>query len=429
MRIIQLFHQNKLSYNLFKCEHIFDGSNKNLDILFENVYDYCSASRLLEKEGYVLYMPESIERYKRMYTLFRDGVVTHIHLHREVAWHGLRVFNKKNIFSHAKMQAPSIFVPSAEDQLLIHVAHIVFENMVISNHARHLISTLLSDQINWNHVQSILKKERWGAAFDHVVFSVKNKQQPRMGILVTSFVKKVIVTPSSWFPLSCKFISIVLRTLSFRRNGCLIAFVGVNGSGKTTLTKNVLTAYFPLSRTVNGQVGYYFGWMPFSPLSKMVSNRLTKKNKHLFKEMSEKKKGFFVRETFFFFNYLEYLSRYLIVVRPQLVRNKLVVTDRYFYDLYGQYHSAAESWILPLLLRLYPQPDYLFVLDADIPSLRRRGKFGGQRTVKDTADLEGQRKRYSLIGKKFHGIVLDTARPMEKNIDDVICRSWASLVR
>ena len=96
MRIFCLFRQHHLSYNLFKCEHIFEGANKNLDILFETTRDYATASHLLEKEGYVLYLPERIEKYKKMYTLFRDGVATRIHLHREIAWHGIGLFRCKD---------------------------------------------------------------------------------------------------------------------------------------------------------------------------------------------------------------------------------------------------------------------------------------------------------------------------------------------
>ena len=39
MKVINLFGDNKLNYILFKCEHIFNGENKNLDIIFETNKD------------------------------------------------------------------------------------------------------------------------------------------------------------------------------------------------------------------------------------------------------------------------------------------------------------------------------------------------------------------------------------------------------
>ena len=429
MRIIRLFHQNHLSYNLFKCEHIFEGAHKNLDILFEKFSDYRSASKLLEKEGYVLYLPESVEKYKKMYILFRAGIVTRIHLHRAVAWHGLCVLDKKFIFSHARMPAPSIFVPSPEDQLLIHVAHVVFENLEISDMAARLIRDLVHSPLDWHYLHGILKKEKWRQPFDHVVSSVRANTQPQKNQLILHFVKKAAMTPSSWLTLVKKGFSIFFRKMSLHRKGCLIALVGVNGSGKTTLMRKLLTAYFPLSRTVNGQSGYYFGWVPFSPVSKIVSHQFKKKGRSVFKEMNvegRRKLGLF-QEAFFLYNFFEYATRYFFFVWPQLRRKMLVVTDRYFYDFYGQYSSAASSRILPLLLQLYPKPDCLFVLDTDVEMLMSRGKFGERRSVKSAEDLEGQRRRYLFLSKQLGGVVIHSSG-ISANVKTIIDRSWKKLV-
>ena len=47
---IALFNHELLIYNLFKCEHVLNGQNKNLDILFETTEDYKQAATILEKE-------------------------------------------------------------------------------------------------------------------------------------------------------------------------------------------------------------------------------------------------------------------------------------------------------------------------------------------------------------------------------------------
>ena len=88
-RIVTLFKLQNLSYNLFKCEHIFSGENKNLDILFHTTEDYNKASQILEKEKYILYMSEKVEKYKKMYLKLNNETLTKIHLHREIAWNGV----------------------------------------------------------------------------------------------------------------------------------------------------------------------------------------------------------------------------------------------------------------------------------------------------------------------------------------------------
>jgi thymidylate kinase len=423
-RMIGLFNKAKLSYNLFKCEHIFEGSNKNLDILFETRSGYDKASRLLERQGYVLYLSEHVEKYKRMYALFEAGAVTRIHLHREIAWHGLIVLDKNQVFLRARMLSSAIKVPSPEDQLLIHVAHILFENFVINRYAGYLINKLLLGKINFLYVNRILNEEGWQNSFYYVVTLVKKNQQPRKNKIVMTILKKVVITPSSWIPLIKKISGMVLRKVDIRRRGVLIALVGVNGAGKSTLSRKTLDSYKPLSRTVNGQHGYYFGWKPFLNVTKVISSKLKRRKKKVFQELNKPSSFSWYHEAFFIYNYIEYLLRYIILIWPQLRNRKLVICDRYFYDLYGQYTHAPKSLVLWLLFYLYPRPDFLFILDADLNILLKRGKVGEQRVVKHTKDLEGQRKRYEYLRRRFRGTYLDTSKPVLENVQLIIDRSW-----
>src|SRR3989338_2968124 len=73
MDILELFKNQNSSYILFKCDHIFQGKNKNVDILFETDKDYYLARQILQKEGFVCRLSEKIEKYKSMYTgLYKD---------------------------------------------------------------------------------------------------------------------------------------------------------------------------------------------------------------------------------------------------------------------------------------------------------------------------------------------------------------------
>ena len=132
LKIIDLFNKNRLKYNLFKCEKIFEGNNSNLDILFKDDIDYKRASLILEKNDFKLYLPEKVERYKKMYVKVIENKLCSIHLHREIAWHGIKILNKQDIFLNQKKENGIIFIPSKEDSLLIHIAHVLFENFKIN---------------------------------------------------------------------------------------------------------------------------------------------------------------------------------------------------------------------------------------------------------------------------------------------------------
>ena len=67
MNILKLFKNNQLSSILFKCDHIFESHNKNVDILFKTDEEYRQAAQLLHQQGFVVRLSEQVERYKTMY--------------------------------------------------------------------------------------------------------------------------------------------------------------------------------------------------------------------------------------------------------------------------------------------------------------------------------------------------------------------------
>jgi len=438
--IIELFHQNKIEFILFKCEHILSGKNKNLDLLFKTKEGYDKASILLENNGFVLYLSEKVEKYKKMYVKFSTEEYTRIHLHREISWHGLIVIDKKDIFYNCKKIDPYFVLPSNEDQLIIHAAHCIFENLIFKDYQMERIRELLGKKLNKNYINERLNHYGWKKEFHHVVNCVNKNKQPKKSKLILKFITHSIKKPNSWTPILLKLKNIIFRKINLRRKGCLISLIGVNGSGKTTLANEVLKAYRPLTDSVSGQKGYYFGWVPFTPWAKFLSNKLKKNYVKLFREINETKKikrNIIKDEIFFICNYIEYLIRYLFVIYPQLRKNKLVVTDRYFYDLYGQYNNSEKSSFLPKLLLYFPKPDYTFVLDAPLDSIIKRDKNTKVmhkdvkkdkiRTVHDRDYLLKQKRRYDFILKKIKANLIDTNEKLIINKRKIIKFSWKTI--
>ncbi len=440
-QIVKTFYSNNLRYNLFKCEHIFKGINANLDVVFLTKQDYDKSSKILEKRGYILYMPESIEKYKRMYVNVEDNELFAIHLHREIAWHNLKILNKLDIFNRQKQQDDIIFIPSDEDSLIIHAAHIIFEDYKIKDHERKIINSLIEKKLDWSYINEVVNKAGFKKTFDYIIKNVKKNKQPKKNVLLVQFIEKAIFTPMSWFSLKLKIIKYILRKINPKRKGCLIALIGVNGSGKTTLTRKTLEKYRPITNFFNGQFGYYFGWEPFSFYAKAVSKLLKKKNKEIFNEMNYKniekpQKVSLFKEFIFIYNYFEYLWRYLFLIYPKLRKNKLVITDRYFYDIYGQYNYSQKSVIIKLLFSIYPRPNCLFVLNANAKTVRTRGtdtrvfskiKKSAKREKIDIRILQSQIDRYLYLKNHFKAILINTEKNIDDNIKQIIQTSWRKL--
>lgn len=446
MKIIALFRENHLSYNLFKCEHIFEGKNKNLDVLFETEQDYLKAAQLLEQERFRLYFSERLEKYKKMYVQFEGNLPLAVHLHREVAWHGLKALDKKPIFARQISLAPGITVPSAEDSLLIHSGHILFENFKIKDRERELISTILNrGDLNWDYIQTQLQRNGWEKSFYILLKKIKSGKELEKKEVFFHLGRRVLSKPKDFITLVQKIMRKVILKLNPKRKGTLIALIGVNGAGKTTLTNKLIETYRPFTELIGKEIsGYYYGWVPFSPLAKLGTKLFRKRD--TFKEVSktdQNKKFNLFQEGLFLYNYLDYLLRYFFRIYPLLRKDKIIITDRYFYDLYGQYPYAERSLGINLLMKLFPKPDYLFVLEANTNRIMNREKANRdysdprngdkeinveKRGVKSKDCLESQIRRYRRLSTLFRGKIINTEKKQTDNLKEIIGESWKRVV-
>lgn len=435
--VLELFHRHDIKYLLFKCEHIFAGENKNLDILFETNSAYKEAARLLKLEGFVIRLSERIEKYKTLYFRFRNGVPCSIHLHREIAWHGMRALDKELVFRRQRKISQLISVPSREDSLLIHAGHVLFENFRITNKEQEVFALLRSPTIGRNYLKRQLRKNHWEQGFWEVLRTARTTQPLPPQKVLLLWLLKLSQEPSTFLYLLKKGARRLLRSVPLGRTGCLIACIGVNGSGKSTLSRKVLEAYTPCTEHLGKkQHYYYYGWEPRFFLTRIGSRFLQKKKKALFKNvvLGRKVRKFdFFQEILFLYLTFEYYYRYLVDIKPKLQKNILVVTDRYFYDIYGQYPYAVHSKILPLLIKYFPRPDATFCLTAPASELQQRPKTDRnagrqiielERTVLPKEYLQKQQRNYEALARIVPLQQLNTDESINKTCQKVVDRTW-----
>ncbi len=444
--VLSLFRKNQVRYNLFKCEHIFEGVRKNVDILFPTINDYKRAGKLLTQHGFILYLPESVEEYKEMYVKVIGGKLTAIHLHREIAWHGVIALNKESIFNREQKVNSLITIPSAADALLIHIAHIAFENMKIREKEFKLLENYLSKltKEDRQYIEQKVKQEKWRKMFHYIRSCYQKRLQPHKPTLFKGVLKKSMCSARTIFSLARKALAIFKRNVSWQRKGCLIALIGVNGTGKTTAVQETLKQYEKITSFFNDQKGVYLGWDPILPFTKVISRVLKKRNKKLVtpeSQLKAKEKPSSFQEILFIYNYIEFSAKYYLKIHPLLRRNKLVITDRYFYDLFCQFHSARKSKVLPFLFRISPKPDFTFILDAPVSVIQKRKKEYNpltakkktkERKVHPKAELEMQQQRYYKLHrqKNLQPIeILTTNQEIERNSQIIIEKTWKKIAK
>ena len=435
MEILELFNQHQLSYLLFKCEHIFAGENKNLDILFEKEEHYNQAAKILQQQGFVLRLSEKIEKYKQMFTRYKDEKISSIHLHRQVAWHGLVALDKAPLFAHRKIVNPLIVIPSQEDSLLIHAAHILFENFKRSSKEEAVFQAAPAEQLDWKYIHQQTKKYHWKAGFRRVLTNAR----PLTFLEISQFWTTKMIHEPSFYYLKKMLLALRHKLLPPQKS-MLLALIGVNGTGKSTLSKKTLQEYLPITSHLGyKQAYYYFGWSPRFLLTKLMSKRNQQKNKALFQEtvLQQKVKIFDLKqELLFCYIFLEYYYRYRVDIKPKLKQGYLIITDRYFYDIFGQYPYSRRSIILPFLLKLFPAPTKTFLLQARITEIQKRKKTEKnkeevsttERTMLPESYLLQQEKNYQLLAAKMPLCTLDTEQDFDKNIASIIERTWRMLL-
>ncbi len=450
MNVINLFYKNKLNYVLFKCEHIFEGEKKNLDIIFESKEEYHQAAQLLEQNGFVLRFSEKFEKYKFMHCKLIGKEMFSVHLHREIAWHGIKALDKKAVFKRKQEVAPGIFIPSKEDSILIHAGHVLFENFKVTKKEKVWLDLINENNIEVKYIKKQLKKNGWKKGFKEVIkINQEGNTKLKKSKIVYWWFKKIMFEPLTGLYLGRKLMRILLRYPKLKRKGYLVSFIGTNGTGKSTITKELLSDYSEVTKHlgIKGQY-YYYGWNPTFFLTKFISGYLKKRDKKLFQEtvlkeiseknISDKNEKFSIKqETLLLYQFIEFYYRYLIQIKPKLNKNDLVITDRYFYDLYGQYPYVKRSLIFPLLIKLFPKPDFTFLLDAKPEELQKRGKTNKrnqekiekiEREVLPLEYLHKQRENYFKLTKVIKIQIINTENNSKENINEIIDQIWKEMV-
>lgn len=422
-RIVQLLADQGISYVLLRYPHLVPRDIPDIDLLIETTEQYRSVQELLAKEGY---LPLTNEKLRTFFSKKVGDTLILIDVYQEVSWWGWVVMDKKQVFQRKREVQPLIVVPAVEDELLIYVGQGIFKNRRLDEHKAQVVRTLLQDQLDDNYLNRQLTSYGWKWAFDRAIHIV----QKSTGLVSFSniFVGQAFFRALMQAPLSRS--PIFLRSLRYafrrsKRKATVICLLGPDGSGKSTLSQ-WLAARYPLFLQKFNVTSrqHYFGWDPFLPTTKIVSQLFKKKNYSIVSESNKKTSSFsLTQELLFSYYYIEYLSKYYIQIFPYRWKKEVIIVDRYFYDLAVHYRYAEQSLLLPLLLQLYPQPDFTFLLDAPVETLQKR------KPEMDKDTLTEHRKRYITLQSRIPVTVLLTKISKEESGEIIINASWKNVLQ
>jgi thymidylate kinase len=201
--------------------------------------------------------------------------------------------------------------------------------------------------------------------------------------------------------------------LNFRKNGVLICFVGIDGSGKTS---HALALHKEFSnRNINSvYVRPRYALLRFVPSVLRRRVQLDSSfSPRLITISSGNRKALKIRRflkvplTAMLFAYA--FLTYFLCIRP-LLRNSIVVCDRYFFDLF--YNLWGDSSLA--LVRMLPSPDAAFVFD--VPVAVGFSRMHSEDDKRISQEYYNKLRRWYLrLARQEKFIVVDSSSDFERN--------------
>ena len=196
-----------------------------------------------------------------------------------------------------------------------------------------------------------------------------------------------------------------------RPTGGWIAFMGPDGCGKSSVIEAITAEFAPAFREVDR-----FHMHP-KFLRRSTGGKALVTDPHGLPPRS-----LLTSIAKVFYYVADYLLGYWLRIRPAIIRTKLVVFDRYFYDLlvdHKRVRYGGPAWMLTLAGKLVPRPELVILLNAPAEVLwSRKQEVPFEEVVR-------QQKNYCELAERLQStVIIDASQPLP----DVILQTAEAII-
>ena len=319
---------------------------------------------------------------------------------------------------------------------MVYLAQALFKNWSLNEYKSKVVRTLLQSKLDLAYISNQTRQYGWDKAGQYLLDRIeKTTGQKNIEIIIPKIILVSNLLPTFFHQKGLERISFLKKVLSYPlraikqyKTPLRICLLGPDGSGKSTIVNRMTRRYeeFYAKFDVNAKQ-LYFGWELFLPTSKIISRILQKKKVKIVEKMNQaspKHKFNMFQELLLSYYFLEYLGRYYWKIPLLSSKRSLIILDRYFYDIYVHYRYAQRSVLFKLWLKMYPQPNFIFLLNPPIETLLAR---------KNDLTLDQATEHHNAYQKlaTFLPLVsIDTSKWNEEETEDFILnQSWKKIVQ
>lgn len=294
----------------------------------------------------------------------------HIDISETIEWHFLPYADTAAIFSRRQWNG-IVNIPSAIDELYLNLTtRLLYQRVVREKHREQWRGALPSmdkagfSQLVESQLPSSASEQYAKALFSESWEDVENLSgKLRRGVIAQCLSKRLSETVGRSFSFAFR---------QFRRlicpPGLFIVFEGADGVGKSTVLDRIMPALSELGSLAPPLV---FHWKPVRRSIRMGAGGEPCPQDPRSKGLRQPLIGL----VFLVYHWLGFWGGYLRHVLPQRARNRVVVADRYAYDVWldpTRFRLQLPEWTLKCFCATVPRPDVVVALVADVARIRER---------------------------------------------------------
>lgn len=397
-----------------------------------------SAVKALVEKGWEIYDSGLFHPCKRSVVLFVEGELLKLDLHGRLVDNGLVYLPNAALFERAKLSDTGFLIPDDEGWTVHVLLHVILGKTTVPEKLRAGLEQRHGNGLDRGRMRNMAASYGLDKILDAAFDGIVEKRRYDDSALIAGLKRRARLrlhrSPgnlcrSAWLAVVWP----VGQALGWRP-GLLIAFIGPDGVGKSSMIEALSAAFAKLQ--IPTRNAYLGPWdRPLLPSAKLLraigaghcdyvldmdadTPAAVRIKKHL---------AAFVKRTAYYGNLLlEIWARHLYRVWPHLALRRVVLGDRYVYDLHiGHFNTEIRSWkgVRHAIVALSPRPHLVIFLDNDAETVWARKKEYPLETIRSVL------YRYRVVAKRYGAVTMRTDVPPNAAAEAFLNHYWRTIIR